>query len=58
MEDAKRPKVTVEELRAQLRSDPKGFATTLEQLLATCTDAESSLFWRAMKKFAENSSKG
>jgi hypothetical protein len=56
-DEGKRPKITVEQLRARLRTDPEGFTEALDHLLSTCTDVESRLFWSAMKKFAEGSSK-
>lgn len=49
-------KITVEQMRAQLRRSPGAFAETVEHLLATCTDPETIRFWQEVKEFARRTS--
>lgn len=48
--------VTIEQLRDQLRNDPEKFHSTLQQLIAICTDQDTVRFWIAMKEFARRPS--
>ena len=49
-------RITVEQLRTLLRSDPDKFEETLQQLIATCTDPDTVRVWIALKEFARRPS--
>lgn len=46
-------RLTVEQLRRILRSDPDGFYRTIDTMVKTCDDEATIEFWLAVREFAK-----